>query len=333
MNETNKIIEEIKSGIYYPFYLLMGNEPYFISQISTLLENTVVDDNSKSFDLSIFYGKETTIEQVLETAKRFPMISNKQLVIVRQAQYMDGNLDLLIPYLNNPQLNTILVICYNNKRLDKRKKIYKLISEIGVIVDTKPLYDNQTFDWIKTKSRGLNISINQKAILVLISFLGNNIGMINTELEKLRISVDLNTEITPELIEKHIGYSKDYNVFELQNSLGKRNLQHSYRIIKYMSSNKNKHPLVLTITLLFNFFQKILMYQGLKNKANAVKILGVSSYFIKDYESISKNFSMKQVAKIISYIKDSDFKSKGVNSNDANPEDILKELIFKIVTV
>ena len=318
-------------GVTYPFYLLMGDETYFIDIITKSLQEKIISSESKVFDFSIIYGRESSIQKIIEVSKRFPLISEKQLIIVKEAQHLDKNINDLDLYLKNPQKKTILVFCYNNKKLDKRKQVFKLINKIGLIFESKTLHQNEVLDWTKKRANELGIRLTSQSIEVINSFTGNNLKMIDLNLDKLRLSVDKETLITPEIIEKNIGYSKDFNVFELQNTLVNRNINQSYRIIKYMSSNKTKYPIILVLTLLFNFFKKVLVYKSISNKSKASKLMGISPFFIKEYEYASKKFSHDQLINVIEIIMSSDLKSKGINSKGTNPGEILKELIYKII--
>ena len=235
MKDINQILSSIKKGDYAPVYLLMGTEPFFIDQVTKVLSSHVVEEQARDFDSTIFYGKEILPEQIIETAKRFPMMGSHQLVVVREAQYLDKTIDFLVPYLENPQSQTVLVLCYKHKKLDKRKKSYKAIAKSGVVLETKPLYDNQVADWIKDRGLRYGFNFHPHAPPLLVSFLGTDLSKIDKELEKLSNRVEEGEEITPAIIEKHIGYSKDFNGFELQKSLGKRDLEHSFRIIRYMA--------------------------------------------------------------------------------------------------
>lgn len=325
-------MSSIKKGNYAPIYFLMGTEPFFIDQVTNLLLTHVVEEHARDFDSTIFYGKDTIPDQIIETAKRFPMMGSHQLVVVREAQYLDRSMDQLLPYLENPQAQTVLVLCYKHKKLDKRKKSYKLIAKSGVILETKPLYEDQVATWIKDRGLKYGFNFHPHAIPLLLSFLGTDLGKIDKELQKLNNQVASGQEITPTIIERYIGYSKDFNGFELQNALGKRDIEHSFRIIRYMAYNAKKYPIALTITILFNFFQKLLLFQGLSSPAKAPTVLGVSPYFIKDYQAAARFYSMKQIAQIIGHIKETDLKSKGVGAQNISAEELLKELIIKIVT-
>ncbi|MGB1448415.1 MAG: DNA polymerase III subunit delta [Flavobacteriaceae bacterium] len=333
MNETQQILNSIANKKVAPVYLLMGTEPYFIDEISTALMNAVVDESARDFDLTVLYGKETTADQILEAVKRYPMLGKQQLIVVKEAQYLDRTIDALASYCASPQPQTVLVLCYKHKKIDKRKKLLKNIAAHGVVLETKPLFDNQIGPWIENRGKKYGFSFHPQALAMLVAYLGSNLGKVDKELEKLTHSLASGSKVTVEHIEHYIGYSKDFNSFELQKALGKRQLELSYRIVKYMAGNPSQHPLPLTIGVLFNFFQKLFMYHGLNRPADAPKVLGVSPYFVKDYQAAAQKFSMRQVAQVISILKTYDLKSKGLGANNMPMEELLKEMILKIVSV
>lgn len=311
----------------------MGTEPFFIDQITAALMGTVVDQMARDFDTTVVYGKETTVDQIVEAAKRFPMMGAHQLIVVKEAQYLDRSIDQLASYCAAPQPQSVLVLCYKHKKLDKRKKVYKTIASNGQILETKPLYDNQVGGWIEQRGKGYGFSFQPQALAMLVAFLGSDLGKIDKELEKLTNSVPSGTEITPEVIEQNIGYSKDFNSFELQNALGQRNLALCYRIVKYMGNNPSQHPFPLTISVVFNFFQKLFMFHGIKNPADAPRVLGVSPYFVKDYQAAAQKYSMRQTAKVLQLLNEYDLKSKGVGASNLPLEELMKEMVLKIVSV
>ena len=311
----------------------MGTEPFFIDQITAALMGTVVDEMARDFDTTVVYGKETTVDQIVEAAKRFPMMGAHQLIVVKEAQYLDRSIDQLASYCAAPQPQSVLVLCYKHKKLDKRKKVYKSIASNGQILETKPLYDNQVGGWIEQRGKGYGFSFQPQALAMLVAFLGSDLGKIDKELEKLTNTVPSGTEITPEVIEQNIGYSKDFNSFELQNALGQRNLALCYRIVKYMGNNPSQHPFPLTISVVFNFFQKLFMFHGIKNPADAPRVLGVSPYFVKDYQAAAQKYSMRQTAKVLQLLNEYDLKSKGVGASNLPLEELMKEMVLKIVSV
>lgn len=311
----------------------MGKEPFFIDQIADQLLVNVVDESARDFDSTILYGKETSVDKIIETAKRFPMMGSHQLIVVREAQYLDRSIDQLEAYVLKPQLQTILVLCYKHKQIDKRKKIIKAIASNGVVLLTKPLYDNQIASWISETAKHFDFRFHPHASAMLISFLGNDLGKIYKAMEKLTHILEKGSDVTPEHIEKYFNYSKDYNSFELQNALGQRDLAHAYRIVQYMAVNASQHPFPLTISVVFNFFQKLFMYHGLTRSSDAAKVLGVSPYFVKDYQMAAQKYNMKQTALVLHLLREFDLKSKGVGAQNIPLEELMKEMILKIVSV
>jgi DNA polymerase-3 subunit delta len=216
--------------------------------------------------------------------------------------------------------------------LDKRKKLPKLISKSGVLYESKKLYENQVGDWIKRVLAGKKYSIEPKANAMLVEFLGNDLGKINNELEKLQIILPKDSTITPKHIEENIGFSKDFNNFELLNALGSKNQLKAYQIVQYFSDNQKANPLVVTTSTVFGFYVKLLKYHGLKdrNPKNVAIVLGVSPFFLKDYDLALKNYPMRKVSQIVSYLREIDVKSKGVGANALPQSDLLREMLFKI---
>lgn len=311
----------------------MGTEPFFIDQVTDQLQAKVVEESARDFDCTILYGKETNIDQIVEAAKRFPMMGDRQLIVVREAQYLDRSIEKLESYALNPHSQTVLVLCYKHKVLDKRKKIVKAIADKGMVLTTKPLYDNQIGGWVAEAAKGFDFRFHPHALALLISFLGNDLGKIHKALEKLTHTLEKGSEITPEHIETYFDYSKDFNSFELQKALGQRNLSQAYRIVQYMAVNASQHPFPLTISVVFNFFQKLFMYHGLARTSDAAKVLGVSPYFVKDYQAAAQKYDMKQTAKVLQLLHEFDLKSKGVGAQNIPLEELMKEMILRIVSV
>ena len=332
MNEINAIVADIKKGNTKPIYFLMGEEPYYIDQISDLIEANVLDETEKGFNLQVMYGRDVAIDDIISAAKRYPMMSEKQVLIVKEAQDLSRSIEKLVSYAENVQSTTVLVINYKYKKLDKRKKLYKAIDKVGVLFDSKKLYDNQVADWIRRVLSGKNYKIEPKAAQMLVEFLGTDLSKIANELKKLMLILPKETIITDHHIEENIGISKDFNNFELLKAIGSVNVVKANRIINYFVENPKNNPTVMTISLLNNFFTKLLLFHGLqdKSKSSVSKSLGVGFYFVDDYFLAAKNYTMRKVAKVIGYLRDADVKSKGVGASQTQ-EDILKELIFKIL--
>ena len=330
LEKVKHIVSSIRKGDIKPIYFLMGEEPYYIDSIEKYIEDNILTEEEKGFNQTIFYGRDITIEDICSTAKRFPMMAERQVVIVKEAQDLSRTIDDLISYVENPQLSTVLVICYKYKKFDKRKKLYKAIAKIGVIFESKKLYDNKVPDWIRRVLKGRGYTITPKASQMLVEFLGNDLSKVYNELEKLQLICKPEEQITAEIIEENIGISKDYNNFELQNAISSRDVKKAFGIIQYFAHNPKSHPLVLTVSLLFSFFTKVMKYHALDNKSMAPKALGISPYFIKDYETAARNYPMKKVSSVISSIRDIDMKSKGVGAN-LSQGDLLKELLVKVM--
>ena len=332
MDEVVKIVNDIKAGKIKPIYFLMGEEPYYIDKLSEYIEQNLLSEEEKGFNQTVLYGRDVSIEDIISTAKRYPMMAERQVVIVKEAQDLTKTIDKLESYAVNPMPSTVLVFCYKYKTLDKRKKVTKELAKTGLVYESKKLYENKVGEWISRVLQGKNFTIEPKASAMLVEFLGTDLSKINNELEKLRIVLPKGTMITAKHIEENIGFSKDFNNFELINALGYRNQLKAYQIAQYFSENEKANPMVVTTSTVFGFFVKLLKYHGLKdrNPKNVAAVLGVNPYFLKDYDVALKNYPMKKVSAIIATIRDIDVKSKGVGASGMASGDLLKELLFKV---
>lgn len=333
MDSIRPIVTDIKNKNLKPIYFLMGEEPYYIDKIEELIASSVLTEVEKGFNQMVLYGGDVTIDDIISNAKRFPMMADYQVIIVREAQLLSRTIENLAAYVENLQPTTILVMCYKYKTLDKRKKLAKLIAKKGLLFDSKKLYDNQVPDWIKKVLSGKGYKIEPKAALMLTEFLGTNLSKISNELEKLMSLLPKGSTISALVIEENIGISKDYNIFELRNAIGTRDIAKANKIINYFAQNPKSNPLVVVISLLFGYFTQILQYHALADKSkNAVaSALRINPYFAKDYTLAGKNYPMRKVAQIIFYLNEADVKSKGVGANNLSDGTILKELLFKIL--
>src|SRR3970040_2754587 len=251
MAEVIKILINIKGGNIKPIYFLMGEEAYYIDIISDYIEKNVLSEEEKGFNQTVLYGRDVSIEDIVSTAKRYPMMAERQVVIVKEAQDLSRTIDKLESYAENPMLTTVLVICYKYKTLDKRKKTTKLLAKSGLGYESKKLYENQVGDWIKRMLAGKKYAIEPKANAMLVEFLGNNLGKINNELEKLQIVLPKGSVITAKDIEENIGFSKDFNVFELRKAIGERNQLKAYTIAENFANNPKENPMVVPTSLVF----------------------------------------------------------------------------------
>lgn len=333
MEEAIQIVQAIKRGEVKPIYFLMGEEPYYIDKISGYIEESLLTEEEKGFNQMVLYGRDTTVEDIVSNARRYPMMAERQVLIIKEAQDLSRSIDKLETYAENPQSTTTIVFCYKYKKIDKRKKLYKLVNKTGVMFEGKRLYENQVADWIQKTLKSREYQIAPKAAQMLVEFLGIDLSKIDNELQKLQLIVPTGAMITPELIEENIGISKDFNNFELRKAIGLKDEPKAHQIINYFSQNPKDNPMVVTISLLYGYFSQILQYHGLtdQSKANVAKVLKVNPFFVKDYEIAARNYPMKKASYAIEYIRDADVKGKGVGSSNVPPGDLLKELLVKIM--
>ena len=327
-----EIISSISNKDFHPIYFLMGEEPFYIDKISDYISDNVLESQEKEFNQSVLYGKEVDVAQIIAEAKQFPFGATHRVVIVKEAQNIK-NIDQLESYLDNPQPSTILVICYKYKKLDKRKKFTKSLAKKALLFESKKLYNNQVPDWITKYLSEKGYKIEEKAAFMLAEFLGTELSNISNELDKLMVIIKKQEKITANIIEKNIGISKDYNIFEFQQALGKKDILKSNQIVNHFSANPKAHPLVVTLGMLFSFFQKLMTYHSIKdkNKNNVAIELKVSPYFVNQYSSAAQNYSQSKLFDIFTHLKQYDLKSKGVNNTSTVDGDLLKELVYKIL--
>ena len=333
MTGVKEIVSDIKNGKFYPVYLLTGDETYYIDKIADFIEENVLSDEEKGFNQTIMYGRDVEISQIIDAAKRYPMMSDRQVVIVKEAQDLARTIDQLTDYVKNPMPSTLLVLCYKHKKLDKRKAIYKAIRKDGYVLESNKLYENQVVIYTLDKTARLQYKIENKAVLMLLEFLGTDLGKIWNELEKLMIVLPQGSTITAKDIEENIGVSKDYNIFELRKAIGDRDVLKANKIVNYFGMNQKTHHITMTIAALNSFYTQLLIYHGLqdKSKNNVARMLKVNPFFADDYIKAGKNIPMRKVSQNIGYLREADVKSKGVGAANLPAIDILKELVFKMM--
>jgi len=339
-----KILAELNKDNYLPIYFLTGEEPYFIDVIADLIAEKALPESEKNFNQVVLYGKDTNVFSVLDAAMRYPMMSQRQVVILKEAQAMKGSrkdekeqkdINKLIHYVEKPLKTTVLVVCYKDK-FDKRTSLYKALdkSKAAVFFESKKLYDNQLPAWVNgyLSERGYNIV--PAAAAMLTEYLGTELSKVANELNKLIITLPVNEKkITLEHIEQNIGISKDYNVFELRKALGDKNVLKANRIINYFASNPKENPMVLVVSSLYSFFMQILTYHYLadKSQSSVAAALKINPFFVKDYELAARKYTAPKVIQIISVFREYDLKSKGVGSNSASDGELMREMIYKIL--
>ncbi|GLB49242.1 DNA polymerase III subunit delta [Neptunitalea lumnitzerae] len=332
MDEVKQIVTDIKNKQLAPIYFLMGDEPYYIDRISDYIANNVLDEADRGFNQMVLYGRDVTVDDIVGNAKRYPMMADRQVVIVKEAQELSRTIENLVAYAEKPLESTVLVMCYKYKTIDKRKKLYKAVKKNGVIFESKKMYEDKVADWIRKVLAGQKYAITPKASQMLVEFLGNDLGRIAKELEKLQLILPKESQITPEIIEENIGISKEFNNFELRKAIGDRDVVKATKIITHFAQNPKDNPIIVTVTMLFMFFSQLLKYHGLNNHSpkNVASALKINPYFVSDYQAAARNYPMKKVSYAVAVLRDIDVKTKGVGSN-ADMADLLKELLVKVM--
>ena len=324
------IIKNIARGSYSPIYFLHGQEPYYIDLIEKFATSQIIGEEAKDFDQTIVYGKDTDLQTIINSAKRFPMMGSHQVVSVREAQNFK-KFDELIQYAKNPQNQTVLIFSFKGKKLDARtqKKLNKNVE----FFESKKLYDNQVPGWIINQVEAQQLKISEKSSVILSEFLGNNLAKIANEIKKLSISLPKDSKITPEIIEENIGISKDYNIFELSTAIANKEITKANRIVNHFASNEKNYPLVVTLSSFYRLFSKIMgCYFSPSDQPDIIaKTIGVNPFFTKDYINGKHNYSKRQIFKIIGYLNEYDLKSKGYGNVSSSDGELLKELVFKIL--
>ena len=339
------IMADLRAGKYQPVYFLQGEEPFYIDRISDYIAEYALSADEKSFNQTVLYGLDTDIGTIVSEAKRFPMMAQRQVVIIKEAQRIRNLIPSgedakseLVAYLQNPQPSTVLVFCNKYKKIDARKKLGKelkaAVEKNGVFYTSEKVKDWTLATWIAGHVQSLGYHIDPRTATILAEYLGNDLAKIDNELGKLFIDLEKGGSITLDLIEQNIGISKDFNVFELQNAMLNRDVNKANRIIINFSKNLKDHPIMMLTATMYGFFFKIILLQYLQKRGRAneaAKVLRVNPYFIKDYQLGARTFSEKKLRSIISYLHDADLKSKGIGNTSTDAGDLMKELVFKIM--
>lgn len=328
-----EIMSDLKNRIFKPVYFLAGEEPYYIDLITDYIQDKVLPESEKAFNQIVMYGDDTNIPAIIDTARRFPMMSTHQVLIIKEAQSLK-KLDDLVIYLEKPLLSTILVFSYKYKTIDKRTKLFKVLESHGVYFESARIRDYLIPPWIERYLMLKGIKSEPNASAMLTEYLGTDLHKIVNELDKLIITLPAGKPfITTEIIEKNIGISKDYNNFELQKAVGEKNILKANMIVHYFADNPKDNPIMLSIASLFGFFSKLLTFHYLtdKSKNNVAAVLKVNPYFVKDYEVAASKYNVNKTVQIISLLRTFDLKSKGFCDPGTDPGDLLKELVFRIL--
>jgi DNA polymerase-3 subunit delta len=328
-----EIISDLKKRIFKPVYFFAGEEPYYIDLLTDFIEEKILPETEKSFNQVVLYGEDTTVPAIIDTARKFPMMSSHQVIIVKEAQSLK-KIEDLIHYLEKPLLSTILVINYKYRDIDKRTKFFKALEKHAVYFESQRLRDYQVPAWIERYLMAQGIKTDPNASAMLTEYLGTDLHKIANELKKLIITLPAGKPvITITLIEKNIGISKDYNNFELQKAVGERNILKANMIVHHFAENPKDNPITLSIASLFSYFSKLLTYHYLpdKSKNNVAASLKINPYFVREYEVAASKYNVSKTVQIISLLRTYDMKSKGFGDLSSEPGDLLKELVFKIL--
>lgn len=335
ISSYKKVLESLKNKTYSPVYFLYGEESFYIDELTNYIEHNTVDEADRDFNQLVVYGRDLTAREVIDQARRFPMMGNILLVVVKEAQDIK-DLEPLESYFKKPTESTILVINYKHKKLDKRKALYKLLSksEKVVLFESAKLYDNKIPDWISDKVREMGFLIPPASALLLSEYLGNDLNRISNELKKLIISLKPGDIITSDLIEQNIGISKEFNIFELTKAISNKDAFRAFRIIQYFEANPKQNPLFLVIPMLFSYFMKVFLFHQVsrESKSDASRKLGINPFFYGEYKMAAKNYPPEQLKQIIAQLHDLDLKSKGVGLRDATSFGPLKDFTLQILS-
>lgn len=329
---AEKIISELKKGLFKPVYWLEGEEEYFIDMVVRYAEHEILNESEKSFNLTVFYGKDAEWADVVNACRRYPMFSDKQVVVLKEAQAM-RNIERLESYIEKPLASTTLVVAYKNKKVDGRTKLAKLLKDKGVLLTTKKMYDNQLPEWTQQLVMSKGFTINRKGLILLIDHIGNDLSRLNNEVDKLALNLGNRTTITEDDIETYVGISKEFNVFELQQAIATRNLYKAIRIINYFEANPKAAPMQLILPSLYNFFSKVQMVYSVpaKDEKSVATALGINNFFVKDYLQAAQQYSVATVERLLLLLHQYNLKNIGIGNNGTSDGELLKEMAAKMI--
>jgi len=329
---VEKIISEWKKKVFKQIYWLEGEEEYFIDKAIDYAEHHILNESEASFNLSVFYGKDANWAEVLNACRRYPMFAERQVVLLKEAQQMK-DIEKLEPYIETPLSSTVFVVSYKEKKLDARKKFAKLVKENGVLVTTKKMYDKDVPAWTQELVHSKGLTISPRGLALLVDHIGNDLTRIDNEIDKLSVNLGKGTNITEDDIEKYIGVSKDYNVFELQAALAAKDLARSIRIIQYFEANPKAGPIQLILPSLYSFFSKVFMIfgAGTNDEKTIATSIGVNPYFMKDYLQAARLYSYPGVEKVLLLLHQYNLKSIGVGSTATEDASLMKEMVVKML--
>ena len=338
MKELELIFKNIKNKEFLPIYFFHGEEAYYIDIAVKALENDVLTEDEKAFNQTVVYGKDTNYNEILSLAKQYPMMGDKQLIIVKEAQdlkFNDEETKILEKYVENPVESTILVFAHKHKKVDSRKKVFKTLDKAKMLFHSEPVKDYNLAKWIDDEARNLQIKLAPGISQLLADYLGNDLSRIANELNKMKLVLKDGEVLDGKLVETHIGISKEFNVFELQKALGKKDANTSFKIAYYMGKNPKTNPIVMTIGNLYNFFSNVVLYHTVSHQSppTIASELGINPYFVKDYAEAARLYPLKFATRIISVLREIDLKSKGLGAVNMDEGELLKEMVYKIINI
>lgn len=338
MKDLEIILKNIKNKVFSPIYFFHGEEPYYIDLIVKELENNILTEEEKAFNQTLVYGKDTTYTEILSLAKQYPMMGDYQVIIVKEAQDLKLNSEeqeTFLKYIENPVASTILVFAHKHKKLDGKTKLSKTLDKHKMLFHSESVKDYNLAKWIQDECLKMKIKTAPNISHLLAEYIGNDLSRISNELHKIKLILNNDEILDEKLVEKHIGISKEYNVFELQKALGIKNSTTAMKITYYMSKNPKSNPLVMIIGNLFNFYSNIILYHTLRGQSpqEIASTLGINPYFIKDYDAAARFYPLKHATRVISILREFDLKSKGLGVNQTDDNELLKEMIYKILNV
>ena len=338
MKELELIFKNIKNKEFLPIYFFYGEEAYYIDIAVKALENDVLTEDEKAFNQTVVYGKDTNYNEILSLAKQYPMMGDKQLIIVKEAQdlkFNDEETKILEKYVENPVESTILVFAHKHKKVDSRKKVFKTLDKAKMLFHSEPVKDYNLAKWIDDEARNLQIKLAPGISQLLADYLGNDLSRIANELNKMKLVLKDGEVLDGKLVETHIGISKEFNVFELQKALGKKDANTAFKIAYYMGKNPKTNPIVMTIGNLYNFFSNVVLYHTVSHQSppTIASELGINPYFVKDYAEAARLYPLKFATRIISVLREIDLKSKGLGAVNMDEGELLKEMVYKIINI
>jgi DNA polymerase-3 subunit delta len=338
MKELELIFKNIKNKEFLPIYFFHGEEAYYIDIAVKALENDVLTEDEKAFNQTVVYGKDTNYNEILSLAKQYPMMGDKQLIIVKEAQdlkFNDEETKILEKYVENPVESTILVFAHKHKKVDSRKKVFKTLDKAKMLFHSESVKDYNLAKWIDDEAKNLQIKLAPGISQLLADYLGNDLSRIANELNKMKLVLKDGEVLDGKLVETHIGISKEFNVFELQKALGKKDANTAFKIAYYMGKNPKTNPIVMTIGNLYNFFSNVVLYHTVSHQSppTIASELGINPYFVKDYAEAARLYPLKFATRIISVLREIDLKSKGLGAVNMDEGELLKEMVYKIINI